>query len=454
MSSKETKMDLIIPIETMVREFHAKVYLALIAAERGFRVFIGDARMIRRRIAWFPVGAYFLDKSVVPNRVDLFRYYRALGFRIVAWCEEGLSLVDPDAYLQHRIHPEALAQAEMFFTWGPHQAAIIKSKYPELKDKITETGNPRIDILTPCLREVFSRDAETLRQRYPGMILINTNFSVCNHKKGQMAYMALLKSGGKIPTPEDEAFARGLINHKERLFGAFMDLVMMLHREFTNRIVVVRPHPSENHEIYHQRFAGLENVYVIHEGNVIPWLLAADVLIHNGCTTGVEASLLGRPVIAYQPFVSEKYDIDFPNRVSVRAYSMEDVRSEIQRQCKMNGDTERHREEALREHIHSVDGAHSEAIVERLYNNWKYGPILSFPRRTIMETRRLAFRLRSQLEGSDHDNDGSYEQQKFGTLELKEIDDLFRKFASQRHISADYNIRQLWKSCFEIYRID
>jgi hypothetical protein len=49
-------------------------------------------------------------------------------------------------------------------------------------------------------------------------------------------------------------------------------------------------------------------VHVIHEGNVIPWLLAANVLVQNNCTTAVEAYVLGRPVVNYQPVRSERFD--------------------------------------------------------------------------------------------------------------------------------------------------
>ncbi|WP_446008844.1 surface carbohydrate biosynthesis protein [Candidatus Electrothrix sp.] len=439
-------MDLIVPIETKVREFHAKAYLATVAAERGFKVCIGDARSIRRRLGWLPVGAYFLDKSVVPNRTDLFRYYRALGLRVVAWCEEGFSLVDKDAYLRHRINPDALSQTESFFTWGPYQSSIIKNRYPELAGRIADTGNPRIDILHLPARSVFNEQAKLLRQQYPHMILINTNFSMCNHKKGRMGYIELLKSGGKISTTEDEEFAKGWMKHKENLFIAFKKLVFTLSQEFGDRKIIIRPHPSENHDVYRDLYKDVINVDVIHEGNVIPWLMAADIVIHNGCTTAVEACLLDRPVLAYRPFVSDRFDIDFPNQVSVDVSTEEDVVSCIH----SNSQIERaERDVTLQRYIHKVKDSHADAIVDLLYQKWESGTEFSMPLRLLMEMRRLAFRLR-MWRACSYDSESIYEKQKFGKLERKELLEVVNHFSSNRKPKHSYDVHQIWKNCFVV----
>ena len=42
-------------------------------------------------------------------------------------------------------------------------------------------------------------------------------------------------------------------------------------------------------------------VDVQYEGNASAWMLAADVVLHPGCTTGIEALLLDRPVVSFVP---------------------------------------------------------------------------------------------------------------------------------------------------------
>jgi hypothetical protein len=111
-------------------------------------------------------------------------------------------------------------------------------------------------------------------------------------------------------------FASGFAAHKEALQQAFRTMLPALADAFPDRLFIVRPHPSENHASWVELARPHDNLQAVHEGNVIPWLLAADVLIHNGCTTSVEAHLLGRPSIAYQPVESEAFDFALPNSLS------------------------------------------------------------------------------------------------------------------------------------------
>jgi hypothetical protein len=64
---------------------------------------------------------------------------------------------------------------------------------------------------------------------------------------------------------------------------------------------------------------GRPNVRVVGGGPVVPWLIAADAVLHNGCTTAVEGFLLGRPTVAYEPIQHPLYDIRLPNDLSHRA---------------------------------------------------------------------------------------------------------------------------------------
>jgi hypothetical protein len=82
---------------------------------------------------------------------------------------------------------------------------------------------------------------------------------------------------------------------------------------------------------------------------VVPWLLAAKALIHNGCTTGIEAYALGTPALAYRRSVQEKFDSDFhqlPNALSHECFSFEELKSTLQQildgqQAVANGDDRR-----------------------------------------------------------------------------------------------------------------
>ncbi|WP_257144320.1 hypothetical protein [Bacillus pseudomycoides] len=66
-------------------------------------------------------------------------------------------------------------------------------------------------------------------------------------------------------------------------------------------------------------------MFVAHDGNVVMWILASKVVIHNRCTTGIEALLLDKPVIAYMPINYEKEKKYLPNAVTYKSVNSSEV---------------------------------------------------------------------------------------------------------------------------------
>ena len=87
-------------------------------------------------------------------------------------------------------------------------------------------------------------------------------------------------------------------------------------------------------KIGHEIAARCERVQVTNEGNVIPWLMATRALMHNGCTTGVEAYVMRVPAISYRATVNDYYDYGFyqlPNRLSHQCLNFEQLRATMMR---------------------------------------------------------------------------------------------------------------------------
>ena len=60
--------------------------------------------------------------------------------------------------------------------------------------------------------------------------------------------------------------------------------------------------------------------------------MASKALIHNGCTTGTEAFVLGVPAISYRASVNDRYDLGFyglPNRLSHECFNFEHLRDTL-----------------------------------------------------------------------------------------------------------------------------
>jgi surface carbohydrate biosynthesis protein len=329
-----TKASLIIPAENQVRELDAKILLSCVAAHRGFSCIIGSRRELDFHVPSLPRSLY-LSKSMAASHVKMFRIMKDLGHEIAAWDEEALVHMQPENYYSRRLSPVAIQYVSHLFAWGEENADLFR-QYPHLPESlpIHVTGNPRGDLLRPEMCGYFARDVEDLRKAYGDFILINTNFGEVNaFYPSENLFLPPVKPGkeptlGPVAVGMSRKFAEGLRDYKQAIFEDFKRLIPPLNKAFPNYTIVVRPHPSENHQAYHEIASGCEGVRVINERNVIPWLRAAKALVHNGCTTAIEAYLMRVPAVSYQATVNEYFNRGFyrlPNFLSHQCFNYDDL---------------------------------------------------------------------------------------------------------------------------------
>jgi len=337
---KTNKPTLLIPVEIQTRELEAKLLLACVAARRGFPSIIGPRREMHYHIPSFPKSIY-LSKSTTDASNKVFRKLEKLGCKIVVWDEEALIALPPKFYFRHRLSSDALVYISHLFAWGEENAELWRN-YPEMPADIPihVTGNPRGDLLRPELRGYYQKEVETLRQAYGDFILINTNFNLINAYYPEMNTLMPAANPGEQPILTRRAksmglsrdYAVGFSEYKRSILEEFQRLIPDLEKTFPHYAIVVRPHPAENPKIYQNIAAKCKRVHVENKGNVVPWLLAAKVLLHNGCTTGVEAYAMGVPSLAYRARVNEQFDHDFhelANQLSLQCFNFEELQETL-----------------------------------------------------------------------------------------------------------------------------
>ena len=320
---------LIIPVENQVRELDAKLLLACVAAERGLPVVLGSRTYINFAMPGLPRGV-FLAKSMRSISKRMLNIIRGLGHDVVAWDEESLVRYNSPQYYAWRYSEDTFKVIDQVFAWGADDAQFFRD-YPGYSGApLHVTGNPRIDLLRPEVRGYFAAEVAALKRRYGEFILINTNFSFVNNFVPALNLIGRDLQGqprvSRTGWGMSLAFATGMAGHQQAIYEHFRALMPRLSAWFPQHRIVLRPHPSENHDVWRQILAGCPQVEVAHEGNVVPWLMAARVLLHNGCTTAVEASVLETPAVSYMPVTSDTYDYHLPNGLSHCARTAEQVR--------------------------------------------------------------------------------------------------------------------------------
>jgi surface carbohydrate biosynthesis protein len=462
-----TKLQLLIPVENQVREFDAKLLLACIATNRGFSSVIGSRREMEFRIASFPRSLY-LSKSMTIRSALLFKVAHKVGHNIVAWDEEALVHLPPETYFSDRLSADALQYVSHLFAWGQDNVDLWK-QYPGLPNgtSIHITGNPRADMLRPEMRPFFAEDVGKIQKNCGNFILLNTNFNHVNAFSPDMNLFKPVKKPGETPSfgrgarGMSREYAEGLRDHKQAVFESFQQLIPALEGAFPDYIIIVRPHPTENQEIYLNIAARCKRVQVTNEGNVVPWILASKAVIHNCCTTGLEAYVMGVPAISYRATINDFYDMGFyrlPNLLSHQCFDFEELHSTLKDILagKLGPADGTERQELINHHMVALDGPLAcERIVDACEQILNDGAGLGEPalryrlnRWYISKGLGLINRYKSYLPGEF--NKPAFQRHRYPGIPIEELRARLLRFQAILGYSSELRVEEISDQIFQI----
>ena len=327
-----------LPVEISKREIVSKVFLATQLASLGYRVYIFQFDIFDR-IGWPEKGIYIgknCFRTEVPYSLEFYKKMKNSGIQIWHLDEEGGIYAGDDEItwkkrLLLRLDPKLLSTEDRILTWGDWQKEAFRSENQLLE--IYVTGSPNYDLFQPKYSHCLKEFDEVQTEGYENFILINTRFSLANgvyELEQQLSTNSPIASG--ISKSE---LIETAISHSRYLFE-FVKLVRELSLVFPDRNIVLRPHPAEKSSTYIKYFTDLRNVFIKSEGDVGSWIRKCNLLIHNGCSTAIQASIAEKPIINYQPF-NEYLHLNpgLPNRVGKTAKSISEVDGLINNNCKI-----------------------------------------------------------------------------------------------------------------------
>ena len=110
-----------------------------------------------------------------------------------------------------------------------------------------------------------------------------------------------------------------------------MDLIVSLSKRFPDETIIVRPHPSEDVRTWKKFAEKFPNVKVLREGALNPWLLNADLVLQNNCTSAIESMFMHVPCISYRPMTDKRFDQPLPNYLSKNVFTEEEAISVVEK---------------------------------------------------------------------------------------------------------------------------
>ena len=311
---------LYLPVEVAAREMDAKLLIAAFAVGAGYEVVIGQKWLMQRNFGRMPPGI-MLFKTLTAVDAKAMQAAHAAGHRIASIDEEIPGLIARNEGLRW-VAPQAVAACDLVFAVGEEHLDALLWKLPEYRDKYAVVGNPRWDLLRPEFARSHGPEVERIRSEHGRFILINTNLGFTNSGKGTTEQMVRkLERGGKFDRrkPADAAFMEEHLRLERAGLAGIKALLPRLAAAFPEHRIIVRPHPGENAPPWQAIVAETPRAQMVRQGAAVPWIMAADLLIHTYCTTGVEAFALGRPAICFRPVESPVLDNYVSPRINFAA---------------------------------------------------------------------------------------------------------------------------------------
>jgi hypothetical protein len=266
---------------------------------------------------------------------------------------------------------------------------------------------------------------------------------------------------GKAAVGMSREFAEGLRDHKEAIFDAFKKLIPLLDRAYPDHAIIVRPHPTENQQVYKDIANHCQRVKVTNEGNVVPWLMATDVVIHNGCTTGVEAYMMNVPAISYRAKINEKYDMGFyrlPNLISHECFDLDQLHETLVKIFKGElGSADGHERKALVDHYLAAQSGPlaCERIVDVLEQKLKRQPVLPNPPlgdrisgRFFANYRRIYKNIKKYMSGTHAPPD--FHRHRYPGISHQELMRRINKVQQALDDASTINAEQIYDQIFLI----
>jgi surface carbohydrate biosynthesis protein len=326
-------MNIYIPIEVKVRELEGRSLLAIVAAERGHNVILGEKKHTLNLASRgkLPPGIVHM-KSITPHE-SMINALTKLGEHghVITVQDEESGLLDEsyEKFAKLRFSKKTLSQVSSVFAWGDFDGKSLKEKYSDYAEKIVITGSPRVDFWRKEFEGYFENPTTEDEFQEKPYILVVSNFGSFLNENRLWNIFARLRKAGYFEREKNREFHEyENAAYQIRLVGKFVEMIRSLSEAYPKMNIIVRPHPVESIEGWRKIIGEYPNVFVRREGTISRWIRHSEMIIHNGCTSALEAAISGVTRVAYRPFPND-LERDIPNSLSINAFSLEELKKTV-----------------------------------------------------------------------------------------------------------------------------
>jgi surface carbohydrate biosynthesis protein len=434
-----------LPIEVVKRELVARAFLSVKLADNGNTVYIFEHTFFDRN-GWPDKGVYIgknCFRTEVPYSKFFYSKMKMAGISLWYLDEEGGIYIgdkgDWEERLLYRINPDDLNHEDKILVWGKWQKRVFDSK--ETMAEVLISGIPNFDILNPKYQQSLIEWDSKVTQGKKDYILINTRFSLGNSKIG---INKIFNSDQPHSKNLPEFYLENVYISDNQIMFKMIELCIFIAKSLPDEKIIIRPHPGENPEIYKALTKKIKNISVVINGGVESWIRMSKVLIHNGCSTAIQAIIAEKKVITYLPKDMSKMQIQYtpelPNTVGTISHTYEEVLSAINdSSSSSNDDTWK---DTVSE-LNSIDFIskliHENTVSKGIGSNDFYNSSLFIGEKLRDNARKVLNYVVPDIKNK-----------KFNHKELSQIVDLVE--IAKKHYKSDVKCKKITNGCYCVYK--
>ena len=312
----------------MQRELHSRAFLATKLANDNNKVFVFEHTYFDR-VGWPSDGIYIgknCFRTEIPHNLKYYDKMKDANIKIWFLDEEGGVYIGNnkkvwESELAKRFDYTKLHSDDKIFFWGNWQRNFYEKK--SLKPQTYITGSPNFDICQKKYLKVFKEYDLKITGGRKDYVLINTRFANGNSRNGK--YFGLSNSSYSKYHTKNELMGRFLENNI--MIFHFIRLIREIALNLPKELFILRPHPAEDVKIYSKLLSDIANVIIVNDKSSIePWLRQCKVLIHNGCSTAIQAAVAEKKIISFLPETQQdNFSPGLPNTIGFLARNIDDV---------------------------------------------------------------------------------------------------------------------------------
>lgn len=386
------KKYLLIPIEVISRELDSRVLISLrlLMLNPEWEIIIGKTNKVGdywRNNSLKGKKFIYLSKGTIYSKLFYINLLKNGGYYFLL-DEEGAIY---SQYITKVIkrggeNNDLIQLMSKIFFWGENTKKDYIARHSKYlsNDKIEVTGNPRFDLCKKEYENFINFKSKNIFKKNQ-FILIDTAFGMFNNIVDQKLEYEHWKSVKYENNRGENDMSKWFQNfsplyeYQKKIFPDFLDGIIHISNKFKDVNFLIRPHPVENIETYSNYFKNIKNIKITNDGTAIEKIIYSKLLIHNGCTTAIEALFHEIPSICFLPQFEKDKVQSLPREISFEVYDKFHLENKINDIFEKNYDPSffLERKKIVKKYIDNVDYDSSKKIA-KIINDFNFQVKLKF----------------------------------------------------------------------------